>query len=139
MNAITRMTFRTTLAVVIFLALELFGFVGIHEIRVVNNNPFTNPATVFRIADHQIEFADGRILKLEYPLDAEFQTMIKNSENEVGLEPASPESQSIMLCVRRLETNCQLGRPSLVLPLIVHDRPKFAKKFIAWGNLETQQ
>lgn len=134
MKAVLQITSGVILIAVALLALEAVGLFGIHDIRIVNNNPFSNPATVLRIDPYQIAFADGRILKLDFPLDSEYRALIEASNNTVGLDP-TPESQLVMLCVRREQTICQLGRPIFVLPLILHDRPKYAKKTIAWGKL----
>ncbi len=114
--------------------LELLGLVGIHDIRLVQNDPFVNGVQITRIEDHQIEFADGRVLKISGPVEPEIQSAIRASGDRVGLD-VDDQGYAIMF-VRRKLTNCQLGRPAIVIPLIMHERATYGKAFGACGEME---
>jgi hypothetical protein len=92
-------TFQLVVAALILTLNQQFGIIGVRYLRLVDNDPLPNAATVVAtvvaIEGDSIKLADGRAIKIEREADSEFRNRIHKSANQLASKRLV---QAIALC-----------------------------------------
>jgi hypothetical protein len=129
-------TLQLVVAALALILNQLFGVIGIRYLRLVDNDPLPNPATVLAIEGDSIKLADGRTIKIEREADYELRNRIQKSANRIGIETLGTSDSTLF--VREPRFICGLGMPMITLPVIPINSPRYHKKMLAFGTIERE-
>jgi len=125
---------RLSLAIVIFVVLNLLGIVGIVYFHRVDNDPFLNPVKISEIAADRITLKDGRTF---FPIgDISDRTREKVRETKMRVDLEVDETNLVTLYGRNDIFVCGLGMPLITLPIIPSKIPKYNRTQLEIGELE---
>ncbi len=129
-------TFQLVVAALALIMNQLFGVVGVCYLRLVDNDPLPNAATVVAIEGDSIKLADGRAIKIDHEADYELRNRIQESANRIGIETTGTGESTLF--VREPRFICGLGMPTITLPVIPINSPRYHKKMLAFGTIDRE-
>lgn len=107
------------------------GVIGIHYIRVIENEALINPVNVTKVEGNMLTLGDGRVLELEEPMHGEnWDRALDMNHNRIEVEPGKSREVVVWGSVPR--TICG-GTYAVRIPLIPRNVNRNRRMTIGYG------
>lgn len=116
------------------LALMACRQIGFTYVRLIENDPLSNPFRVIKSTPGKLELEDGRSVELWASYnDAELQRSLRESDNWIELAPTFDDHVEIY--VKSKVFICGTSFPTITIPLSPVDVPKYRRRLIDTGKI----
>lgn len=117
----------------VVVVLSLAGVIDFHYLRMIDNDPYTNPVTVVDIAEDHIKLADGRAMWLAGGVDDRFREKLGQLSNRVDLE-VDPETSVVHILGKKKHFICGTSMAPIIVPLIPRPIQANGREYLAVGR-----